>query len=82
MNLTLTYIYDIITLKLIILVFHNTKIINFNIIVDKIISRYSKHDSPPNFLIINILSLFLSMTCIKILGKKTIIYKIIHKVFT
>ena len=40
----------IIILKLIIFSFHNTKIINFNIKIYKIIKRYSKHDSPPNFL--------------------------------
>ena len=41
-----------ITLKLIILSFYNIKIINFNIRVDKIITKYLKHDSPRNFLIL------------------------------
>ena len=39
-----------VTLKLIILPFYKTKIINFNIKVGKIIRMYSKHSSPPNFL--------------------------------
>ena len=38
-----------ITLKLIILLFYNTKIINFHVRTDKIINRYSKYDYSPNF---------------------------------